>query len=206
MKLKPEDVAKLERFIEKLKDDVYPEPPSGLHSDITAKMVKHVLEKTAFQPGAAVLDVGCGQGVALQHFVAAGMDARGIALGDDDVNACVEKGYNVVEMDQSFLDFPDEIFDLVWSRHCMEHSIMPYFTMSEMARVLKPGGFCYVEIPAPDTSCNHQRNKNHYSVLGKSMWIDLLNRSGLALLEALDIKFQVPAGPDMYWAILTKKS
>lgn len=206
MKLKQSDIAKLERFIEKLKDDVYPEPPSGLHTDITARMAKHVLEKTALPSTAKVLDVGCGQGVALQHFVAAGMDATGIALGDADVVACQAKGFNVVEMDQSFLDFDDRQFDLVWSRHCLEHSIMPYFTISEMSRVLKPGGFCYVEVPAPDTSCNHQRNKNHYSVLGKSMWIDLLTRSGLQVLEALDITFQVPAGPDMYWSILSKKA
>ncbi len=206
MKLRDTDVSKLERFIDSLKHDVYPEPPSKLHSDITEKMVAHLYEKFPPSSGARVLDVGCGQGVALQHFVARGSQAVGIALGDEDVQACQDAGYDVSEMDQSFLDFPDADFDLVWSRHCLEHSIMPYFTLSEMVRVLKPGGTCYIEVPAPDTSCNHQCNKNHYSVLGKSMWLELIRRSGLEIKQALDIKFHVPAGPDMYWCIISQKT
>lgn len=204
MKLKPADVAKLENFFGKLKDDVYPEPPSEIHSDITAKMVKHLLEKIELPPGSSVLDVGCGQGVALKHFAEAGLKAKGIALGDD-VDACVEKGFDVCEMDQSFLDFQDGSFDLVWSRHCLEHSVMPYFTLSEMSRVLKDGGYCYVEVPTPDTSCRHQLNPNHYSVLGKSMWKSLITRSGLRIIEDIGISFRVPAGPDEYWVILSQK-
>ncbi|MFK7737386.1 MAG: class I SAM-dependent methyltransferase [Pirellulaceae bacterium] len=162
------------------------------------------MEKTKLRSGSSVLDVGCGQGVALRHFVDAKLKAKGIALGDD-VNACVEHGFDVCEMDQSFLDFPDNSFDLVWSRHCLEHSVMPYFTLSEMSRVLKEGGYCYVEVPTPDTSCRHQQNPNHYSVLGKSMWLSLIARSHLRIIEDIDISFRVPAGPDNYWVFLSQK-
>ncbi|MEM8736357.1 MAG: class I SAM-dependent methyltransferase, partial [Planctomycetota bacterium] len=180
MKLREEDVAKLESFLAKIGNDVYPEPPSPVHTDVAEKMVRLVLEKTGLAEGSKILDVGCGQGVALKLFVDAGCDAQGIALGED-VQACIDQGFNVCEMDQSFLDFPDEAFDLVWSRHCLEHSIMPYFTLSEMSRVLKPGGHCYVEVPTADTSCMHQNNPNHYSVLGRSMWATLLQRSGFKI-------------------------
>ena len=40
-------------------------------------------------------------------------------------------------MDQSFLDFADDYFDFVWCRHCLEHSIFPYFTLQEIYRVIK---------------------------------------------------------------------
>jgi len=112
-------------------------------------------------------------------------------------------------MDQSFLEFAENYFDFVWCRHCLEHSIFPYFTLLEIARVIKPEGYLYIEyieVPAPDTSCKHQTNKNHYSVLGKSMWLDLIKRSGLEILQILDIQFNVPAGPDIYWAMIQKKS
>ncbi len=108
-------------------------------------------------------------------------------------------------MDQSFLDFNDEEFDLVWCRHCLEHSIFPYFTLGELFRVLKHKGYLYIEVPAPDTSCNHQANKNHYSTLGKSMWSELIRRTGFNILATFDFKFNVTIGPDIYWAFIQQK-
>jgi SAM-dependent methyltransferase len=198
-------VAKLEQFLEQIKGDTYPEPPSGQHTAITAQMLDYVFSTCALPQGARVLDVGCGQGVALQHFVARGCNATGITLNAVDREACQQQGYDVLEMDQSFLEFPDAQFDLVWCRHCLEHSVLPYFTLHEFRRVLKPGGWLYVEVPAPDTSCQHQQNQNHYSVLGKTMLASLLGRAGFRIHDVLDITFTVPAGPDMYWAFMQQK-
>ena len=108
-------------------------------------------------------------------------------------------------MDQSFLEFNDETFDLIWCRHCLEHSIVPYFTLSGFFRALKPTGFLYIEVPAPDTSSKHQTNRNHYSILGKSMWVELIKRTGFKLLEVIDIDLEVPSGPDTYWAFIQQK-
>jgi len=108
-------------------------------------------------------------------------------------------------MDQSFLNFPDQAFEFIWCRHCLEHSIFPYFTLCEFFRLLKTKGYLYIEVPAPDTSCHHERNQNHYSVLGKSMWIELIKRSGFNVLDTIDLSFEVPAGPDIYWAFIQQK-
>ncbi len=108
-------------------------------------------------------------------------------------------------MDQSFLDFEDESFDFIWCRHCIEHSVFPYFTLSEIFRVLKSKGYLYIEVPAPETSCKHQANKNHYSVLGKQMWLELFKRTGLIVLDVLDINFTTGAGPDTYWCVIQQK-
>lgn len=205
MPLSAAHVSRLEQFLEKIKADTYPEPSSGQHTEITAKMLARLFSTYVLPAGARVLDVGCGQGVALQHFVARGCEATGITLNAVDVEACQRQGYQVLEMDQSFLDFPDESFDLVWCRHALEHSIFPYFSLQEFWRVLKPGGWLYVEVPAPDTSCQHQRNRNHYSVLGKTMLASLLERTGFQMREVLDITFTVPAGPDLYWAFIYQK-
>ena len=121
------------------------------------------------------------------------------------VRFCRSLGYDVRCMDQSFLDFPAASFDAVWCRHCLEHSIYPYFTLSGFHRVLKPGGWLYVEVPAPDTASAHQTNRNHYSVLGKSMMASLLDRSRFRIAEVLDITFTVPAGPDTYWAFIQQR-
>jgi SAM-dependent methyltransferase len=205
MKLEAAHIARFEGFLEHISSQTYPEPPSGGHDQISAQMFDIFWSKAAPPAGAKVLDVGCGQGVALKLFAAKGADAIGVTLNQTDVDVCTSLGYDVRKMDQSFLDFPDASFDLVWCRHCLEHSVFPYFTLAGFNRVLKPGGWLYVEVPAPDTSCAHQTNRNHYSVLGKSMLASLIDRSGFRIVDVLDISFTVPAGPDTYWAFIQQK-
>jgi SAM-dependent methyltransferase len=206
MILQPHHAARLERFLTKIRAEIYPEFPSTLHSDITRKMLEHVCARVRLPENARVLDIGCGQGVALELLRARGFQPTGIGLGAVDLEACRRQGFHVEEMDQSFLDFADGAFDFVWCRHCLEHSILPYFTLSEMHRVLAPAGHLYIEVPAPDTSCAHQANKNHYSVLGKSMWTELIRRTGFHILEVIDLTFTTGAGPDVYWAFICRKT
>jgi SAM-dependent methyltransferase len=205
MKLDAAHITRFETFLDTIAGQTYPEVPSRGHDEISAQMMERFWTTCRPPQNAKVLDVGCGQGVALKLFAARGCDAIGVTLNDDDVQACRANGHKVLKMDQSFLDFPDATFDVLWVRHCLEHSIFPYFTLSGFHRVLKPGGSLYIEVPAPDTSCAHQTNGNHYSVLGKSMLGSLLERSGFRVLEILDINFSVPAGPDTYWAFLQQR-
>jgi SAM-dependent methyltransferase len=197
-------LSRLGRFLDKLRWDVYPEPRSDLHESLTRQMFTMVCETCGLGAGARVLDVGCGEGGALELFRAAGMRATGIALGED-VDACRQRGLDVLEMDLAFLDFPDATFDLVWCRHALEHSIFPYFVLSEMHRVLKPGGVLYVEVPSPDTACQHEANPNHYSVFGKRMWQELIRRSGFVDMQSYDINVEVALGPDLYWALVQRR-
>jgi SAM-dependent methyltransferase len=205
MLLQAPQITRLDQFLERVKAETYPELPGALHDDITRRMLDHLWTICTLKPHAQVLDVGCGQGVALKHFVAKGLDAVGVTLNPTDADVCRRLGYRVLEMDQSFLDFPDATFDLVWCRHCLEHSIFPFFTLTGFHRVLKPGGWLYVEVPAPDTSCGHQNNPNHYSVLGKSMLASLLTRAGFRIRDQADINFTVQTGPDTYWAFIQER-
>ena len=129
----------------------------------------------------------------------------GITLSKEDIHACRQKGYRVYEMDQSFLAFEEDTFNLIWCRHCLEHSIFPSYTLTGFHRVLKTEGYLYIEVPAAETCSQHEKNPNHYSVLGKPMWLELMKRSNFQPLEVLDISLQVPAGPDTYWAFILQK-
>ncbi len=202
------DQSKTQRFenlLERVRKETYPEPASELHTTITRKMIDAFLNKHPLSEDKRILDVGCGQGVALEYFESKGFSPIGITLNNEDLSVCKGKGYEVYEMDQSFLDFNDEEFDLIWCRHCLEHSIFPYLTLIEFFRVLKHKGYLYIEVPAPDTSCNHQTNQNHYSVLNKSMWEELIKRTGFDMLVVNNIEFEVVAGTDIYWAFIQIK-
>jgi SAM-dependent methyltransferase len=199
-------IARLVAFIDEIEKETYPEKPSQGHTQITSKVLEALLPKYEIKRDARILDIGCGQGPALDMLREKGYSASvGVTLNEEDVRICRGKGHDVRKMDQSFLDFPDESFDFVWARHVIEHSIFPYFTLAEFARVLAKRGMLYLEVPAPETSCHHERNPNHYSVLNMGAWASLLERCGFSILEDAHFRFTTGMGPDEYWGFVCKK-
>lgn len=205
----------MQRFADFLREriarDTYAEPPSEGHSQITAQVLPGVVElvkerfRDSFVP--KVLDVGCGQGVALELFKEYGCTAWGTSLNDQDLIALKMKGFNAFYRLQEDLDGEwTGLFDLVWARHVLEHSVAPYWALCEFWRVLKPGGWLYVEVPGPDTACNHESNQNHYAVMGARMWEFLLQKAGFEFSERNEIKLMTPAGPDVYFGWVARKA
>lgn len=196
--------ARLHRFIAaRLAADLYPERRDPGHERVTSDVLDRI-DTTWGLRGKRVLDVGCGQGVALEKFAAYGAIATGLTFGED-FEACRKHGLDVHEMDMSFLEFPDETFDLVFARHSLEHSLFPYFTLDGLCAVLKHGGMLYAEVPAPDTSANHQRNRNHYSCLTRSSWEALFERVGLTTLEFFALDVELICGPDVWYSFFLQK-
>lgn len=206
MNLTKSNYKKIQKIFSKVYSTVYPEPESQLHTGITSRMIKKFLKLTNTIENMCILDIGCGQGVALEEFKKYNLQAIGITLDDTDINVCKNKNLNVLKMDQHFLDFKKYSFDRIWYRHCLEHSICPMLALTECYRVLKYDSFAYIEIPAPDTDCNHQTNKNHYSVLTKSMWIELFTRTGFSIAYIEDIPLSNGSDiKDEYWAFFVHK-
>ncbi len=199
-------IERLRDFLELTVTQTYPEAPSEPHTSVTAIMIDRVLTSCGIPKPGRILDVGCGQGPALDLLRERGYHAVGITINDEDLRVCREHGHEVHKMDQSFLEFSPGEFDLVWARHCVEHSVMPFITLHGFHRVLREGGFLYLEVPAPDTTCHHETNTNHYSTLTRSAWLSLLRRCGFQVMWDNDFVFEVPAGPDMYYMFVCQKS
>ncbi|MEI6213401.1 MAG: class I SAM-dependent methyltransferase [Desulfuromonadales bacterium] len=207
MELTFKQLSRFVAFINKIEGETYPEAPMPQHTIITTQVLECILDQMGITPENRILDVGCGQGPALDYLREKGyLSAIGITLNDEDVNICRDNGHNVRKMDQSFLEFQDGSFDFVWARHVIEHSIFPYFTLTEYARALAPGGMLYLEIPAPGTPCHHETNPNHYSVLGHGNWVSLLGRSGFVIQHEGRYTFPIPMGMDEYWSFVCSKA
>lgn len=194
------------RFLDKIEGETYPEEITSWHSNITVQMFEKFIEIYNPPVNSKILDIGCGQGPFLELAKSKGFEPVGIALNDEDVIVCRNKGFNVYKMDQSFLDFPDGTFDIIWARHVLEHSIFPLFTLNEYNRVLKHEGLLYIEVPGNNTSSMHELNPNHYSVLHKEMWSSLLHKSNIKDELVIDINMEAESGKDMYWGIFCKKT
>jgi SAM-dependent methyltransferase len=171
---------KLKFYYDHVLSTVYSEGESPFHRTITTDVVTRFIDPLDLPKHSVILDLGCGPGYFLDEMGQRGFtNVQGISLSAADIEICSAKGHkNLSRSDMNFLSAKDESVDLLFCRHSLEHSPFPYITLIEYNRVLKPRGVLYVEVPAPDCELRHETNRNHYSVLGRSMWLSLLERTG----------------------------
>ncbi|MGI8476176.1 MAG: class I SAM-dependent methyltransferase, partial [Thermomicrobiales bacterium] len=113
-----------------------------------------VLEFLDPQLGELVLDCGCGYGFTL-HVLQALTGARlvGLDLGLDRLRAARERlGGRIAYVRGSAMDLPfaDGTFYKIVSSEVLEHLPDDRLAISEMARVLKPGGTLAITVPCAD--------------------------------------------------------
>jgi SAM-dependent methyltransferase len=98
---------------------------------------------------AAILDVGTSTGTNLRMLTEAGYrNAVGTDFSDESVRWCAEKGLPPVHKgDVCALPFDDARFDFILATDIIEHVDDDVKAMSELARVLKPGGTILVTVP-----------------------------------------------------------
>lgn len=98
------------------------------------------MEWLALQPGERVLDLGCGDGQLTAKLAAQGAVITGVDASPDMAAAARARGIDAVEARAEQLPFPGTTFDAVFSNAVLhwvrDHDAM----MSEVHRVLKPGG------------------------------------------------------------------
>ena len=95
----------------------------------------------------SVLEVGVGTGLSLQHYKP-GLQVTGVDYSTDMLAKAQDKVRelglshvaNLSQMDARELDFPDASFDTIAVMHVLSVVPEPERVMSEIARVLKPGG------------------------------------------------------------------
>src|SRR5213593_2802878 len=127
--------------------------------------------------GLRVLEIGCGLGTDGVRFAKAGADYTGVDLTD----AAIELARKRLELsglrgelrvsDAENLDFADESFDLVYSHGVLHHTPDIARAVSEIHRVLRPGGRAIVML--------YHRDSYNYQI-----GIRLLRRAGIPLLRS----------------------
>lgn len=120
--------------------------------------------------GSRILDLGCGDGTLLKylrdHKDASGY---GLEIDPDQINACIDKGLNVIEqdLDQGLANFADDSFDTVIMAQAIQTMHYPHKVLDEMLRV---GKECIVTFP----NFGHWRARWHLAVQGRMPVSDLL--------------------------------
>jgi len=108
--------------------------PKTLH----ATRVDHLLIAEMVAPGSRVLDVGCGDGELLQLLAdTKAVDARGVELSRERVNACVARGLSVIQgdADQDLGDYPDQAFDFAILSLTIQATLRPREVLENLLRI-----------------------------------------------------------------------
>lgn len=170
---------KLKFYYDHVLSQVYSEGHSPFHKTITADVVKRFVDPLNLPKNARIIDLGCGPGYFLDEMkLREYTNTQGVTLNREDADLVRQNGHSVVQGDMNFLADLDESVDLLFCRHSLEHSPFPYITLLEYNRVLKNNGHLYIEVPAPNCASGHEENRNHYSILDRTMWLQLLQRTG----------------------------
>ena len=95
-----------------------------------------------------ILDVGCGTGANLEMLVQFGK-AEGVDVSPDALAFCRERGLQDVRQSEAErLPYDAETFDLVTGLDVVEHLDDDVGGLREMRRVLRPGGYALLFVPA----------------------------------------------------------
>ena len=92
--------------------------------------------------GSRVLDLGCGTGELLAHLIRErGCSGYGVEIDDANVQACVERGVNVIQLtlEEGLALFGDRSFDVVLQIDTLQHLRNAEIMLRETARVGRLG-------------------------------------------------------------------
>jgi 2-polyprenyl-3-methyl-5-hydroxy-6-metoxy-1,4-benzoquinol methylase len=97
----------------------------------------------------SIIDMGCGEGIALEKMTKAfpGKEVIGADLEEENIEICRRYGLKAVYSDIYNLALRDERFDVCLCIDVLEHLKRPADAVKELHRVIKAGGRIIIVIP-----------------------------------------------------------
>lgn len=120
--------------------------PGGYH-DLIDDLEVDLVER--YGGGRDILEVGCGTGLLLDRIKGFARSARGVDLSPGMLERARERGLDVVEASATELPFEAASFDVTCSFKVLAHVEGIERALSEMARVVRPGGILLAEFYNP---------------------------------------------------------
>lgn len=171
------DYTNIDKYLDELSQDIYPQPVDDGHFAWANEFIEFINNEICLS-GRKVLDLGCGVAFVAPLFKQYGALYSGVTLHEEDIKLSDHR-YLISLQDFHMLNVDLDWFDVVFSRHSLEHSPMPLLALMEWYRV-STKYLCLV-VPNPDHFPWTARN--HYSVMNIEQLTFLLRRAGWVVVK-----------------------
>lgn len=111
------------------------------------RRLQMVLKATGQRIQGKVLENGCGVGMYVEHLTPLADMVAGLEYDFERAQMAHRNSQHILNAAGEQLPFPSETFDLILSHEVLEHVQDDRHAVSEMARVLRPGGRMVVFVP-----------------------------------------------------------
>lgn len=109
-------------------------------SDYPSKLIKELVKKYEIDLNSTILELGCGRGEFLNEFTNLGLKGYGTDVSGYAKDFCKNAEIKISDITKEKLPYPDNHFDIVYSKSFIEHFYYPEIVFEEAYRVLKPSG------------------------------------------------------------------
>jgi len=150
-----------------------------------------------FAPDVRILDVGCRDGWSLTYlrrgcpggFTLFPPNKRfrntcGIEIVHKLVDYANKKGRNIIQGDIRHLVIEENAFDLIFTRHCLEHLDKPLYALKNIARMLKSGGVLLAIVPKENQDINPEKSVHSYQFRNKNELVELIKAADLHVINS----------------------
>jgi 2-polyprenyl-3-methyl-5-hydroxy-6-metoxy-1,4-benzoquinol methylase len=137
--------------------------PAGSAFDMEERKVLLRKALADLQAGARILDAGCGSGEFLQFLAGLGYEVTGVDLSPAAISKA-KANVPIARLEAASLEqglpFASEAFAAIWCTEVLEHLFDVHSALTELNRVLMPGGLLILTVPY------HGLVKNLFIALG----------------------------------------
>jgi SAM-dependent methyltransferase len=143
------------------------------YTEYPEKLMYYLFNAFQMKKGMTLLEPGCGRGEHLRLFKALGLDVYGLDLSPEAPSLAKDLNISVCDLELDSLPYPDDHFDVIYSKSFLEHIRDPSKFLKEAYRVLKPGGLLLSMVP--DWESQHQKFYDDYTHVSPFTIVSLKN-------------------------------
>lgn len=143
------------------------------YTEYPEKLIYYLFNVFQMKEDMTLLEPGCGRGEHLRLFKELGLDVYGLDLSPEAPSLAKDLNISVCDLESDNLPYPDDHFDVIYSKSFLEHIRDPSKFLKEAYRVLKPGGLLLSMVP--DWESQHKKFFDDYTHVSPFTIVSLKN-------------------------------
>jgi SAM-dependent methyltransferase len=170
-------------------DEYYDADNLSLPEFITARLDEIVVGFAPYRQSNRLLEVGFGAGSVMEAAARGGWEVSGVEVSRSAVEHARGRGFEVFNGELANANYPEGHFDVVVASEILEHIPEPQKLISEVYRVLRPGGLLWATTPN-SRSVSSRVLGAKWSAIGPPEHLHLFSRQGMKrMLGAAGFKY-----------------